>query len=106
MIGWENDHDGCVIASCHPAGAERDGSSSIAFGRLGYNVLLWEIPQQFANRVFLFGVRQDQSALGRDKAFKARQSFFEQSFVGDEAQKLFGTGPPAQGPKAFTASTG
>jgi hypothetical protein len=106
MIGGQNDHDGCVIASCHPAGAERDGSSRIAFGWLRYDILLWKIPEQFANGAFLLRVRQDQSALGRDKAFKARQSFFEQSFVGDEAQKLFGTGPPAQWPKAFTASAG
>jgi hypothetical protein len=61
-----------MIASCHPAGAERDGSSSVAFGRLGYNILLWKIPEQFANGAFLFRVRQDQNALGRDKAFEAR----------------------------------
>src|SRR5437879_4687166 len=106
VIGGKNDHDGCVIANCHPAGAERDGSSGVAFGRLRYNVFLWKIPEQFANGAFLLRVRQDQNALGRDKAFQACQSFFEQSFVGDEAQKLFGTGPPAQWPKAFAASTG
>src|ERR1700752_4026300 len=45
MIGGENDHDGRVIASCHPTCAERNGSSSVAFGRLRYNVLLWKIPE-------------------------------------------------------------
>jgi hypothetical protein len=80
VIGRKNEHDGCVIASCHPAGAERDGSGRIALGRLGYNVLLWEIPEQFANCAFLFCVRQDQNALAGDKALKASQSFFEQSF--------------------------
>src|SRR5438552_1905031 len=95
MIGWENDHDGCVIANRHPAGAERDCSSSVAFGRLGYDVLRREIAEQFTNGVFLFGVRQDQNALGGDKTVKARQRFFEQRLVGDEAQKLFGTRPPA-----------
>src|SRR6266487_4320920 len=52
MIGGENDHDGCVIAGCHPAGAERDCSSSVAFGRLGHDVLLWKVPEQFANGAF------------------------------------------------------
>src|SRR2546425_1493432 len=61
MIGGKNDHDGRVIASCYPAGAERDGSSGVAFGRLRYDILLWKISEQFANGVFLFGVRQDQS---------------------------------------------
>ena len=81
MIGGKHDHDGCVIASCHPAGAERDGSSGVAFGRLRHNILLWKIPEQFTNCAFLFCVRQDQNALGWNKSLKARQSFFEQSFV-------------------------
>src|SRR5437870_9841045 len=81
MIGGKNDHNGCVIASCHPAGAECDCGSSVAFGRLRYNILLWKIPDQFANGAFLLRVRQDQNALGRDKAFKARQRFFQQSSI-------------------------
>ena len=59
VIGRENKHDGCVIASGYPAGAERDRSSGIAFGWLAYDVLFWEIPEQFANCAFLFCVRED-----------------------------------------------
>src|SRR5258708_7934118 len=65
MIGGKNDHDGGVIASCYPAGAERDGSSGVAFGRLRYDILFWKIPEQFANGAFLLRIGQDQSALGR-----------------------------------------
>jgi hypothetical protein len=81
VIGGKNEHDGCVIASCYPAGTERDRSSGVAFGWLAYNVLLWQIPEQFANSAFLFCICQDQNALGRDETFKPLQSFFEQSFV-------------------------
>ena len=80
VIGGENEHDGCVVAGCDPAGAERNGSSSVTFSRLGYNIFLWKTPEQFTNCAFLFCVRQDQNTLTRDEALKARQSFFEQGF--------------------------
>ncbi len=35
VIGWEDNHGGCVIAQRYPAGSERDRRGSVAFGRLG-----------------------------------------------------------------------
>src|SRR5438094_8035393 len=46
VIGWENNHDGCMIAHCHPAGPERDCRCGVAFGGLGYDILLRKIPEQ------------------------------------------------------------
>src|SRR5215470_13881276 len=45
VIGWENNHDRCMIAHCYPAGPERDCRGRVAFGWLGQNVLLWKIPE-------------------------------------------------------------
>ena len=81
MIGRQNGHNRSVIASCYPAGAERDGGGCVALGRFGDDVFLWEIPEQFANCVLLFCVCQDQNALARDEALQARQRFFEQRIV-------------------------
>src|SRR5882672_7399753 len=106
MIGGQNEHGGCVIASHDPSSPERDRSSGVTFCRFSDDILFWEIPQQFANCALLFGVRQDQNAFMRNKAFKASQRFFEKSFVGNEAQQLFGAGTAAQWPEAFTAAAG
>ena len=38
MIGWENDHCGCMIASHNPTRAERDRGRSIPFGRFSDDV--------------------------------------------------------------------
>src|SRR5439155_9281293 len=106
VIGGKNEHRGCVIASHDPTRAERDGGSGVAFRGFSYDVFFWKISKQFANGAFLFGVGQDQNAFIRNKAFKTRQRFFEQSLIGNEAQQLFGTSTPAQRPKAFAATAG
>jgi hypothetical protein len=106
MISRENDHRGCMIASHDPTSAERDCGSGVAFGGFSDDVFFWETPKQFANGAFLFGVRQDQSAVDWNKAFKARQGFFEQSLFGNEPQQLFRARASTQRPKAFTAAAG
>jgi hypothetical protein len=57
MIGWEDNHDRCMVAHCYPAGPERDCRGRVALRRLGQNVLLWKIPEQLSNCAFLFRVR-------------------------------------------------
>ena len=57
VIGWKDNHDGCMIAHCHPAGPERNRRCGVALGWLGYDVFLREISQQLANCAFLFCVR-------------------------------------------------
>jgi hypothetical protein len=84
-----------MIASHDPSSAKGNRGSGVAFRRLSNDVFLWKISKQFANCALLFGVRQDQNAFTRDETFKAHQSFFEQSFIGNEAQQLFRTGTPA-----------
>src|SRR6266513_2882449 len=106
MIRGENEHGRCMIASHDPASPKRDRGSGIAFRRFSNDVFFWKIPEQFANSALLFGVRQDQNALIRNKTLKARQSFFEQSFIRNQAQQLFGPGTPAQRPETFTAAAG
>src|SRR5262252_2277971 len=106
MIGGQNEHGSCVIASHDPSSAERHRWSRVTFGGFSDDILLWKIPQQFANRALLFGVRQDQNTFIRNKTLKPGQRFFEQSFIGNEAQQLFGAGTAAQWPEAFTAAAG
>ena len=85
MIGGQNEHDGCVIASYDPSSPERDRRGSVTFGRFSDDILFWKTLEQFSNCAFLFGVRQDQNAFMRNKTFKASQRFFEKSLVGNEA---------------------
>jgi len=66
-----------VIASYDPSSPERDRRGSVTFGRFSDDILFWKTLEQFSNCAFLFGVCQDQSAVGRDKAFEAPQRFFE-----------------------------
>src|SRR4029077_2599484 len=58
VIGWGNNHDGCLSADCPPAGPERDCCCGVALGWLGYDVLLWKIPKQLSNCAFLFCIRE------------------------------------------------
>ena len=81
VIGGKNEHRCCVIASHDPTRAERDRGSGVAFRRFSYDVFFWKTPEQFANGAFLFGVGQDQNAFIRNKTFKTRQRFFEQSLI-------------------------
>jgi hypothetical protein len=95
MIGGKNKHGRRMIASHDPSCPERDRSSSVTFSGFSNDILFWKTPEQFANRDLLFGVCQDQNAFMRDKISKASQRFFEESFLGNEAQQLFGAGTAA-----------
>src|SRR5215470_13857565 len=95
-----------MIAQRYPAGPERDRRRSVAFGRLSQNVLLWKIPKQLSNSAFLFCVREDQNALGRNEFVETRQSSFQQGFVRGETEQLFGARPSAQRPKTFATAAG
>ena len=77
VISWKNEHCGCMIAGNDPTRAERNRGGGVAFGRFRDDVLFRKTTKQFAHCAFLFGVGQDQSAVRRDKAFKAPQGFFE-----------------------------
>src|SRR5882672_11257395 len=106
MIGGQNEHGGCVIASHDPSSPERDRSSGGTFCRFSDDILFWEIPQQFANCALLFGVIQDQIAFMRSKECKGNQRFCGKGFVGNEAQQLFGAGTAFEWAEAFTAAAG
>ena len=75
VIGGQNEHGGCMIAGHNPTRAERDRGGGVAFGRLSDDVLFWKTIKQFAHCAFLFGVCQDQSAVGREQGLRGAPTF-------------------------------
>ena len=70
-------------------------------------LLFWKtLGARFPNCAFLFGVRQDQNALGRNKTFKPSRMFLRAKLCRKRGVAVVWAGPPAQWPEAFTAATG
>jgi len=59
MIGGKHQHRGGVIPGCDPTGAERDRCGRVALGRLGDDILLGKVREEFTNCPLLLRVRQD-----------------------------------------------
>src|SRR5206468_12125629 len=49
VIRWEDNHYGCMIAYCDPAGPERDCRRAAACGQPRQNSLLWHSAEHLSN---------------------------------------------------------
>ena len=76
-----------MISGCDPACAERDGRGRVAFGRFGDDILLRKTLEQIANSFFLFDVGENENALIWNEPVQSRDCFFEQSALGNEAER-------------------
>src|SRR5437879_13176041 len=95
-----------MVAICPPAGTESNCCCGIAFCWFDDDILFRKVFKQIANRFVLFDVREDESALGWNKAFQSRERFFEQGAFRNKAQQLLRTITPAQRPEPFAAAAG
>ena len=106
MIGWQDHHRRLGIACGDPSNAERNGGCGVAFLRFGKDVFRWQIGQHGAHACELLGIGEDDNVLPRHHTFETVDGQFEQGFVSEELEQLFGLGISADRPKTLAAAAG